>query len=354
MFVIGNAEPQTKLRIVFKQGVRPGGAAPVGVLAPGRGGQVAAVDGGTTGGVGYQHAIAKQLTQQLQVRRFTAPSAGSREFKQGLLQLLFANLVQFQLAAIAIGQALEKVPIAAFALPQRRLRFHVDRFAQRHGLVTGRTDINANRAAGAIFRRDLDSKFLPGKVLVAAIGGQEALRRSFQLAGIVDFATNHRVGANHDALAALDADIGIPDGDELGDIAFFPLGGGARIGAVAGQGADGQIVPFLDQHLAFHLAHELGSRSGNRRQATDGTVGLANIDLKQVLQGAVHCVQVHLNDLLPLLAVGLDDRLFDLRDRLFPRQHPRQGKEASLHHRVDASAHAVVAGYLVGIDGVDL
>ena len=35
------------------------------------------------------------------------------------------------------------------------------------------------------------------------------------------------MGANHDAFATLDADVGIPDGDFSGDVALFPLGGAA-------------------------------------------------------------------------------------------------------------------------------
>jgi hypothetical protein len=51
------AHPQTKLGVIFKERVRPGRAASLGVDAPGRCRQVAAIDGRAAGSVGDDHAI---------------------------------------------------------------------------------------------------------------------------------------------------------------------------------------------------------------------------------------------------------------------------------------------------------
>ena len=57
--VEGHAKAEAEFGVVFKQGIAPGGAAALGIGAPGGGGQVAAIDRGTPGGVGDHHAIAE-------------------------------------------------------------------------------------------------------------------------------------------------------------------------------------------------------------------------------------------------------------------------------------------------------
>ena len=84
---MASAHAQAELGVVFEQRVGPGRAAAVVVDRVGRGGQVAAVNRGAAGGVGDEGAVAEELRQQLDVRRFAAARAGARELEQRLQQL---------------------------------------------------------------------------------------------------------------------------------------------------------------------------------------------------------------------------------------------------------------------------
>ncbi len=79
--------PKTELSIVFKEGVGPGRPASVLVDGIRRGGQVAAVDGGTAGGVGDDRPVAEELAEQLDVGGFATASAGAGELEQRAQQL---------------------------------------------------------------------------------------------------------------------------------------------------------------------------------------------------------------------------------------------------------------------------
>ena len=48
------------------------------------------------------------------------------------------------------------------------------------------------------------------------------------------------------------------------------------------------------------------------------------------------------------------DGLLQLAERIVGGQHPRQGEEAGLHHRVDAAAQAGGASNCCGVDGEQL
>src|SRR5690606_28441834 len=106
----------------------------------------------------------------------------------------------------------------------RGLGAHVDRLLANLGLVLGRADFDAEGAASAVLRCDLNG-VLPAfrKILAARINGLEGRRRLGQMLGIVGFLTDGRVRTNHGALAALDADLRIPDRDLQGDITLLVL-----------------------------------------------------------------------------------------------------------------------------------
>jgi hypothetical protein len=60
---------------------------------------------------------------------------------------------------------------------------------------------------------------------------------------IVDLDADDGVRADKGAFAALDADVGFPDGDLERDVALFPLGGAGGVGAVAlGHFAHRQVI----------------------------------------------------------------------------------------------------------------
>ncbi len=89
-FVDRQAHTQTKLSVVFKQRVGPGRSLTLLVDSPWSGGLVAAINGGTTGCVGDDHAITKKLSSQLDIGSLATTTTSTRELKQGfeLLRIL--------------------------------------------------------------------------------------------------------------------------------------------------------------------------------------------------------------------------------------------------------------------------
>ena len=67
-------------------------------------------------------------------------------------------------------------------------------------------------------------------------------------------------------------------------------------------------------------------------------------------EGLVHHLAVAAHHLRAALAVGLLDRLLDVRDRLLARQDAGDAEEAGLHDGVDAAAHPHLLGQRVGVD----
>src|SRR5262249_49184510 len=105
------AHAETELGVVLEQRVGPGRAAAIGTLGPGGGGKVAAVNGGTAGGVGDHHPVAEQTGEEPQVGCLAAASAGAGELEQRTDQLVAAQGVQFDLGGVHIGQREEEVPV---------------------------------------------------------------------------------------------------------------------------------------------------------------------------------------------------------------------------------------------------
>ena len=87
LLIEGKAHTETEFGVVFEQAVGPCRTVAVFVGGPRRGGQIAAVNRGATGSIGNNHAIAKELGNELDVRCFAAATAGTGEFEQRLNQL---------------------------------------------------------------------------------------------------------------------------------------------------------------------------------------------------------------------------------------------------------------------------
>ncbi len=178
--------------------------------------------------------------------------------------------------------------------------------------------------------------------------------RVVEIGAVIGFDADDRVRADHRALAALDADVWIPDRDFVGQVALLPLRRTGGVGAIDGQGADRQLIAFFGDHRAQDLAHEGRCVCRDRGQPFDVAAnGRGHLDFVQVFQGVIDRGQVHLDDRFTFAAVGLADRLLDLLDRLIARQHAGDGEEADLHDRVDAAAHPGVARHSVGVDHVE-
>src|SRR5690554_6674805 len=101
--------------------------------------------------------------------------------------------------------------------------------------------------------------------------------------------------ADKDALAALDAQIGLPDRDLKRNVALLPLGCSGRIGAICRQSADGEEIALTGNHGTENAANELRSIFGYGWAAGNGAGHLiGDLDFMQMHQGLVHGVEVAL------------------------------------------------------------
>src|SRR5262249_3162358 len=147
-----------------------------------------------------------------------------------------------ELGAIDFGEVEEVLPVFALGLAQRWLRLHVDGFVAGVALAFYRADVDADGATGAVFRSDLESVVVVLHALPLGLSPLEGCRGFIAEFGRVDLGADDGVRADHDALAALDAEVLIPDGDELRDVALLPLRGACGEGAARGNCADGELV----------------------------------------------------------------------------------------------------------------
>ena len=163
------------------------------------------------------------------------------------------------------------------------------------------------------------------------------------------------MGTDEGALAALDADVRLPDRNVDRDVPLLVLGGAGRPGAVLRYCGDGQRISLAGNDLGRHLPDELGGIPGNRRLhfLRAGHL-LRDRHLDDALQGPVHRGVVHLNELLPLLAVGLLDLGLDGPDRFILGEDPRNDEESGLHDHVDPRPEADFFGQGNRVDDVEL
>ena len=159
--------------------------------------------------------------------------------------------------------------------------------------------------------------------------------------------------ADEAAVAALDAEVVVPDGDQLRDVALLVGGGAARVGAVDRQHADRELVAAAGQHRRGDRAHELGRlRRDERSRLAGGAHLLGQLDSVQPLERVVDGGLVALDHLGAAPAVGLGDGVLDPLDRLLARQHSGEGEEAGLQDDVDSPGQADLARDPVGVDDV--
>ena len=112
---------------------------------------------------------------------------------------------------------------------------------------------------------------------------------------------------------ALDTQIGFPDRDLEGDIAFFPLGGAHGVCAIVGHLADGDRIAIAVDHLAEDFLHEHRSFSGNRQTAAVAAAYLGGVcHLVKVSDRLINSFEVFANNRFALLAVGFLDGMLDL------------------------------------------
>ncbi len=156
--------------------------------------------------------------------------------------------------------------------------------------------------------------------------------------------------AHHHAFAALDAQVLVPNRNLQRQVTLLPFGSAGGKGAVHGHRADRQSVAVSGVDGRQHSAYEL-RRAGHgllRLIAAGGRAGY--LDFVQIRQRMIHSGEVLLHHGFAPLAIGFARWRFDGRDGLIARQCAAERKKAGLHHGVDAAAHPVVFGHLVGVD----
>ena len=178
----------------------------------------------------------------------------------------------------------------------------------------------------------------------------------FISSGGEDVHADRRVRAHERADRALRADGLVPDRDLLRDAALFPLRGAGREGAVDRHGRHRQQVALAVEHHRGHALHEIGRRArrppGGAPAAESARPGSATS--RSAASEASTAAKLRVSTRLAALAVGLADRVLDLRDRLLARQDARDREEAGLRDRVDASGEARLLGHGQRVDDVEL
>jgi len=238
LLVNRNPEAKPELGIILEQGIVPGWTAAFLVFRVGSGGQVAAVDGRASRGVAGHNAIPEKLRKQLQVRRLAAAAASAAILKERLHDLLLAELGDLDLPAVKLRQFEEEFVVVALAETDGRLRAHIDRLEPGLGLVLGRADLDAQAAAGAIFRGDLQGPFHAFPFRSPGVCALKGRRRALQMLGVVNLHADAGVRADYHALAALDAGFLIPNRDFQSQIPFLIAGSAGGEGAIRAEGTD--------------------------------------------------------------------------------------------------------------------
>jgi hypothetical protein len=232
---------------------------------------------------------------------------------------------------------------------------HVDRLDGEVGRAVRRTVLHADAAPRAVLDVDLQRE---ARLWIAARvdgRGLEGRRRVREPALIVVLGSNHAVRADDRALAALDAEVGVPDRYLVGDIPFLEPGRAGWVRAVHGKRADGKHVAAECEDGRDHVAHEVRRRIRDEREAQALAGRLCrDANLVQVRHGAVDRGKVLLDDRFSLLRVRFFRRALDRLDGLVARHHARQREEAGLQDRVHAGAQAEARRHAGRIDDVEL
>ncbi len=210
------------------------------------------------------------------------------------------------------------------------------------GAIFGRADIHAQVAAGAVLRRHLN-RVGPRLELEPFVGHRlECGRCAGERAVFVHFGPDRRVRTHQHALIALNAERLVPHRDLERKIPLLPFRRAGRPRAVHRERAHRQQISLSGQEHGRDPLDELGCQRGHhRRTAMRRGHARRYRHLMQMGQCRVDSLEIALHDFGAALAVGLFDRVLDLRDGLCARQDAGDREEAGLHDRVDPAAHAV-------------
>src|SRR5215472_7187637 len=93
-------------------------------------------------------------------------------------------------------QLQEVIPVDPFAVAQRQLRTHVQRFSRNVTLVLSGTDLDAEAAAGTVFHGNLNGVELIGILAPLCRHALETSRSIFEISCRTELRANRRVRAH--------------------------------------------------------------------------------------------------------------------------------------------------------------
>ena len=159
------------------------------------------------------------------------------------------------------------------------------------------------------------------------------------------------VGADHDAATAVDAQVGLPHGQLVGQAALLVARRAHRERAVDGQRAHREQVALAGEHGGGDAGHELRHVLGHRGAAVaGGGHDVGDGHLVQRAEGEVDGGVVASRHLVATAPVGVGEPGLELGEGGVEGEHPREGEERRQHHRVHPAGQAGLAGHPVGVD----
>src|SRR5210317_1121778 len=262
------------------------------------------------------------------------------------------HVAEVHVGAVGIGKLLEEPDMASAIRHVFRFLAHIDRAFSWTFDATGRACVDTERAAGAVLSVDLQRVAGVGKTARVERSTEKTGGRGFQTGTVEKLGADHAVRANETALAALNAEIGIPLRHEARDVALFPGSSRGRVGAVRRQCADRQLFAATGHDRPGDPSHKLGSTVWNRRSDIGCRVGCVRYRQfaepgKRGIDGGV----IPGDYVLAFQGIGLVDRVLDLGDRDRRGHYVGNCKKAGLHDGIDALAEIVFTRDTIGIDG---
>ena len=187
------------------------------------------------------------------------------------------------------------------------------------------------------------------------LGPLESRRRLVPKLRAVHLRANHRVRANHHALAALDAQVLVPNWNELRNVPLLPLRSARWKCSTGRNRTHRQLVSVTRCNLPQHIPHKLRRLAADRwNQIKLGRRNRRQLHFFQVSQRCIHGGKVLFDHRVAAFAVGFLDGFLDLGNVFFAREHAADREETRLHDGIDARAHTRIARYRVAVDHVEL
>ena len=340
---------ETVLRVVLEQGIRPCRTAALLVLRVRDGRRTGTPNGGAARCIGDHHAVAEELRDELGIRCLAAACTRARELEERLLELradqrclLHRNVLDRNLRRI---DAVVKVflRVAEIVVEQG----HVEGLA--------RADLRTVAAAEAVERRDGDGEVHP--LRGTRLHGLHPLRCRSKLLVRRQDRADRRMRADKGALVALDALLGAPygNGDRRTTLFVRRAAHGERAVLHAEDLRDLELVALLAIHDVLDVRDERRCLLVDRHLLVHSILpSIRNMDAVQRLDALVDRTVVHVDDLLALAAVGGDNRILEILDRIIERNDVGELEERRLHDHVEASAKAEIARDVNGIHRIEL